>query len=357
MRDGAKYLMLFEQLKREIVQGTYRGGDRIPGENELAEQYGMSRQTVRQALSMLEREQYIERRQGSGTYVRESTRGRKRTWNVGVIATYISEYIFPSILRGIERELSDSGFFPLLSATQNRVDNERKILEDYMEKEIDGLIVEGTKSALPNPNIGLYEKIESMGIPVVFFNGCYPALPDCVSVTTDDRQGGLDAVQYLVTHGHKKIGAIFKGDDRQGLERYAGYMQGLIDSGLPMQDDWVVWFHSEDRNLLLDDENETRRVLRAFRECSAVVCYNDEIAVKLLNAFRRDGLEIPGEKAIISFDNSLLSEVSTVKITSLDHPREHLGAAAARKLLAMMEGKKEKSLVLSFGGIVEKDSV
>ena len=145
---------------------------------------------------VLEQEGFIQRRQGSGTYVRRVERRRERSWNVGVMATYISEYIFPSILRGIEGELSEEGFFPLLSATKNRVDNERRILEDYMEKRVDGLIVEGTKSALPNPNLHLYEKLKEMGIPVVFFNSYYPALQGCVSVTMDDRQGGIDAVEY-----------------------------------------------------------------------------------------------------------------------------------------------------------------
>lgn len=349
-------MQLFDRLKEEIAQGVYRSGEKIPGENELAEKYGMSRQTVRQALSLLEQELLIERRQGSGTYVRENAPRRKRSWNVGVIATYISEYIFPSILRGIEGELSESGFFPLLSATKNRVDNERKILEDYIDKQIDGLIVEGTKSALPNPNIPLYERLRGMGIPVVFFNGYYPALGGCVAVTTNDRQGGLDAVNYLAAHGHRKIGAIFKGDDMQGLERYAGYTRGLLENSLVLRDEWVLWFNSENRKTLFAEEYDVRRILSAFSECTAVVCYNDEVAVKLVGALNAHGIEIPREKAVISFDNSLLSEVSAVKITSFDHPKENLGACAARKLISMMNGREEQSVQLDWG-LNEKDSV
>ena len=134
MKEKAKYIHLFEELKRRILQGEYQNGQRLPGENEMAGEFSMSRQTVRQALSLLEQEGFIQRRQGSGTYVRRVERRRERSWNVGVVATYISEYIFPSIMRGIEGELSEEGFFPLLSATKNRVDNERRILEDYMER-------------------------------------------------------------------------------------------------------------------------------------------------------------------------------------------------------------------------------
>lgn len=54
MKEKAKYLQLFDQLKRDILQGTFQNGQKLPGENEMALAYNMSRQTVRQALSMLE---------------------------------------------------------------------------------------------------------------------------------------------------------------------------------------------------------------------------------------------------------------------------------------------------------------
>ena len=62
MRYRSKYVQLFERLKREILRGAYQRGQRLPGENEMAQEYGMSRQTVRQALSLLEQEDLIERR-------------------------------------------------------------------------------------------------------------------------------------------------------------------------------------------------------------------------------------------------------------------------------------------------------
>ena len=67
MKEKAKYIHLFEELKRRILQGEYQNGQRLPGENEMAGEFSMSRQTVRQALSMLEQEGLIQRRQGSGT--------------------------------------------------------------------------------------------------------------------------------------------------------------------------------------------------------------------------------------------------------------------------------------------------
>lgn len=354
MKESAKYIRLFEKIQSEIALGVYKNGERIPGENELAQKYQMSRQTVRQSLSLLEQKGLIARRQGSGTYVTQKLQRKKKTWNVGVIATYISEYIFPSILRGMENELSRSGFSPVLNATKNRVDSERGILEEFLRKNVDGLIVEGTKSALPNPNVGLYEAFNKAGIPVVFFNSHYPVMKDSVYVRMDDKSGGYDTVAYLAEKGHRKIGGIFKSDDLQGVDRYAGYLQAIIDRELPMQDEWIHWFNSENRSYLLEEEAD--RMVKSWKDCIAVVCYNDEIAVKLINALVAKGIRVPQDMAVIGFDNSLFSEVSQVRITSLDHPKELLGAAAARKLLSMIGGKQEKSLVMDWQ-ISEKDSV
>lgn len=340
-------MMLYEQIKQDILSGLFKEGVKISSEHTLSEQYKMSRQTVRQALAILEQNGYIERRQGSGTYVSERKEKRGRAWSARVITTHISEYIFPSILRGIEKGLSESGYSTVICATHNRVDFERRILEECDEKEFDGLIVEATKSALPNPNIAFYEKLREQGIPVVFFNGHYPVLTDSVFVEMDDKGGGEKAAKYLIDRGHTKIGGIFKSDDIQGIKRYSGYMEALLNENLEINDGRVTWFNSENRQEMFSAE--TDRILKPFEDCTGIVCYNDEIAVKLIGILARGGYSVPGDKEIVSFDKSLYSEVSTVKIPSLAHPKEILGAIAARKLIEKIEGHPAQSVTLDWG--------
>lgn len=345
MREQAKYARLFEQLKGDILRGVYKNGQKIAGENELARETGLSRQTVRQALSMLEREGLIERRQGSGTFVRRAEPRRKKTWNIGVMASFPGEYIVPAILRGVREELEEEGFFPLLGATRNRVDAERELLEGYLEKGVDGLLVEAVQSALPNPNLPLYRKLLEQGVPLVFLNAAYPELGECVSVTMDDRAGGRDAVRYLAARGHREIGCVFKSDDAQGLGRYEGYAQGLLECGLPLEDSRVVWYNSQERERLLAGEGDLDSLLEGLEGCTALVCHNDELAVRVEKALRARGEQIPQERALLSFDNSLLGELAPVPLSSFDHPKENMGACAARKLLALLSGREEKSTV------------
>ena len=67
-------------------------------------------------------------------------------------------------------------------------------------------------------------------------------------------------------------------------------------------------------------------------------------------------MQVPQDKAIISFDNSQLGELASVGLTSFDHPKESLGACAARKLISMMSGREETSTVMDWG-LAERNSV
>lgn len=332
-----KYIQLADMLRSEIQSGHYKDGQKLPSENELVALTHYSRQTVRQAMDILQREGLTVRIQGSGTYVNKRRNIRKRTNNIAVVTTYIGEYIFPAILQGIDHVLSKNNYTSLLAATRNRVDNERKILSDLLEKPIDGLIVEGTKTALPNPNIDLYEQFEQKGIPIVFINGFYPDLQNPVYVVADDRVGGRIACNLLLEKGHRNIAAIFKSDDIQGHRRYAGYSEALRDAGLSVDADHVLWYVTENRETLI--ENQLKDILKG---CTALICYNDEVA---LQATRILG-DAANRIEIVSFDHSTFAALASPAFFSLSNPKELLGRTAAQKLLRILSGIDEKPSVL-----------
>lgn len=354
-RREVKYSVLARAIREQIAAGTYKMGDRLPSENELSEEFNFSRQTVRQALGILEREGYLVRRRGSGTYVAKESPGLKKSRTIGVITTYITDYIFPVITRGIEEVLSYEGYRLTLGVTKNRVETEHQLLQSMLENGVDGLIVEGTKTALPNPNIALYRKLESMGIPCVFFNGYYRELPGCVYVVTNDRECGSQASSFLLAAGCRHLGGIFKSDDMQGHERYAGFAEGLMEAGREINDDSVFWYTTGDRDSLFEGDN-SERVLRTLKHCDGVVCYNDQIAYRLIELFRQRGIRVPEDVCVISFDNSSISQYSPVKITSFNHPKEQMGQEAAQKIIHMIQGSRETPLVMPMA-LICKESV
>lgn len=337
-----KYQIIASELKTQIHIGSYKNVNMLPTEYELMDTYKVSRQTVRQALAVLEREGLIEKRRGSGSHIRRSpapdTPGQRRT--IAVVTTYISNYIFPSILREMEGVFSQNNCVPLLFATQNQVSVERTVLLRLLDTPIDGILVEGTKTALPNPNLDLYRRLIDRKIPIVFINGFYPQLSDAVSVLDDNEGGGQMLVQYLASKGHRKIAGIFKSDDMQGHGRYAGYAAGLQQAGLTLDDSMVLWYNTDVRGILLSEE-VFAPLLRQWRAngCTAVVCYNDDIACLLLALLVKNGISVPGEMSVVSFDNSYLTEIGPIPLTSLHHASSNVGKTAAQKLLSLMNGE------------------
>lgn len=351
-----KYAALANDIREKILRGVYQNGDKLPSENELAGQFHLSRQTVRQALGLLEVEGVLSRQRGSGTYVDLSGEKPQSTKNmtVGVITTYITDYIFPSITRGIEEVLSQRGYHLSLGVTKNRVENESRLLRSFLESGVDGIIVEGTKTAFPNPNLPLYRMLEQQGIPCVFINGYYRELHPAY-VVTDDRGCGQQAAEFLLSLGRRRLGGIFKSDDMQGHERYAGFAEGLVKGGGDLVDDYIAWYTTGDKETLFQDNAEY--LLERVKHCNGVVCYNDQIAYGLILLLQKHGVRVPEDIAVVSFDNSSISEYSPVKITSFDHPKERLGAAAAEMMLFMAEtGKKEMSLVLPMELVVKQSA-
>lgn len=335
-KNGAKYFVLMESLKQDILEGRVRPGDKISSENELAKQFDISRHTVRKALSILENEGYLEAKHGKGTFCVDRRKKSSDSRNIAVVTTYISDYIFPRLIQGIDNVLTEHGYSIILKNTGNSQRNEARALEDIMTKDIDGLIIEPSKSEIYCRNRKQYEQLDRMGIPYVFIQGTYPQMRHKPNIIMDDVQGMYLLTRYLLKLGHRKIAGIFKIDDAQGVARQKGYIQALTEAGIPYDPDKVVLFHTEDR------EQKPAAMMQQFLEqqiaMDAVVCYNDQIAQEVIRVCLEQGKRVPEDISVTGYDNSLIAETGPVKLTTATHPKERLGEMAAELLLEKIRG-------------------
>jgi GntR family transcriptional regulator of arabinose operon len=233
---------------------------------------------------------------------------------------------------------------------------ERRVLNTLLEMDsLDGVLVEGTKTGFPNPNLDLYRKLMDRGIPLVFLHGNYPELKDTLWVLDDNYHGGEMLVDYLYKKGHRNIAGVFKSDDIQGHQRYAGYAAGLQKYGLPFDDSHILWYDTELKRRILEkffEHDITRQIVDG---CSAVVCYNDEIASHMITSLTQSGISVPKDIAVVSFDNSQYSEISVPRITSLSHGENNVGRMAARLLFRLIQGQPVQSQLAPWI-LIEKES-
>jgi len=347
---AAKYEQLVSILKSELQQLLRQGRTKLATEAELSERYHMSRQTVRHALKILEAEGLIERRQGSGSYIRGST-SRDVERQIAVVTTFLDDYIFPTILHDVQAVFSRAGYSTLIYATENKVGREREILQKVLEQNVSGVLMEGSKTALPTPNADLFQQLREKGIPVLFFHGIYGNLTDFPCLMDDNYSGGYQLARYLLTKGRTRIAGIFKSDDIQGPQRYHGFVSALRDNGIPIEDDRFGWYDTADRAALLRGEQTGSLdpfIHQRLADADAVVCYNDEIAHLLIKQLLKAGKTVPDDVAVVSFDNSYYSQIGPVPITSLGHKNLRVGKVAAALMLDVLSGKPARSLTLEW---------
>lgn len=352
---AAKYQTLAETLRQELLhQGQH--GYKLPTEQELSERYGLSRQTVRHALQMLEQEGLIQRRQGSGSF--STGRGGSTSRQVAVVATFLDDYIFPTILHDAQSVFAREGYSTLVYATENEVSTERDILQQLLSQPVAGILVEGAKTALPNPNLQLYRQLRDSGVPLLFLHGACAELKGVPCISDDNYAGGYLLARHLLDKGHRSIAGIFKSDDLQGPQRYHGCVSAIRDAGLPLRDRSFLWYDTQDRLEMvnLNDISLLRRFLDVrLDKSTAVICYNDEIAFLLIRELLARGVRVPQDVAVVSFDNSYYSQISQVPITSLRHPVPRMGQVAAEQLLRMLQGESSHSRALPWE-LVERAS-
>lgn len=333
--EDYKYLTIVDWVKNYIVTENLKPNDRFLTEMELCSIHNVSRQTVRQAMMKLESENIIKRVRGSGTFVSEGIRPAAAvTGTIGVISTYFSDYIFPHIITGIESVINETACPIQIAITHNRGIEEAQALSGMLANGVRGLIVEPSKSALPNMNMGLYDKIDRSGIPLVFFNAKYEwSSAPCVAM--DDVAAGKTVTNYLFDCGHRVISGFFVFDNIQGHKRYRGFMESCIAHGNTDAEQNVFWYAAQESAKMFTYEKN--RILDILKSSSAIVCYNDMLAVEMLKFCRENGLRVPEDVSVVGIDDSKYAAVCDVPLTTVHHPHSGLGEAAARALLKRIE--------------------
>lgn len=335
-----KYKWLAGRLKELIINYIEMGINKLPSEGELALRYKVSRQTVRLSLSLLEKDGLIEKKHGSGSYITGLTADSAGN-TIGILIFDKSDYIYPGVLNDIQKTLSQSGFSGKVFVTGNRTFTEREILLKLLENPPRGIIAEGCKSTLPNPNLDLYHKLMKKGCAVLFLHNYYSALDKCLYVKDDNIAGSTLLVNHLIKQGHTAIGGIFKFDDLQGPERFQGFTQAMQACHLPVPDEHISWFNSNDLEKLINYK-DTRFLKKIVEEsldsCTAVICYNDMIAYFLIKELKLAGYNLPDDMAIAAFDNTYLSNSGILTVTTLSHNPHEMGTTAAQMMIGKLKG-------------------
>ncbi|HCW53851.1 MAG TPA: GntR family transcriptional regulator [Clostridium sp.] len=335
------------ETKHEIIEKHYislieenkvSAGDQLPSENEIASIFNVSRHTVRQALNYLVQEGWIYKERGKGSFYSNKKKNQTKK-NVAVMTTYISDYIFPRIISGIEEELRKKGYNLLLFSSNNDIESEKKCFENIINQDIAGLIVEPAQSSINNLHHESIKNLEKNNIKYIAINANCDE-ENSAYIVVDDEEGSYKLTHYLLELGHRNIAALFKVDDIQGEKRRAGYIKAIKEYNINFEKSIVGEYITDNQEMYVDQF--TKKIAKMKNRPTAILCYNDKIALRVIDNLRKENITIPDDMSIVSFDDSYLAVSSNIKLTTIKHPKQEMGIRAAKCIVDMIEGRIDK---------------
>lgn len=267
-----------------------------------------------------------------------AARGLKtsRSQVLGVIVRRIVDPFFAEVLQGIEDVLHAAGYSLFLAASHRDSAREQKVLQAMGERRVDGVIISSAQIRLEQ-----LRQLNRFDIPFVLINNQALDEPDIYSVYHDDEYGSRELVQYLLDLGHKRI--AYLGNSRGGrtnAKRLAGYKNSLKKASIQINPDFIT---SGPHGIPEAGAQGMQRFLDLTERPTAIVCYNDLMAIGAMRAIQQAGLNVPGDISVTGFDNIELAAYVTPALTTFNQPKYELGSKAATMMLSVLNDEMANS--------------
>jgi LacI family transcriptional regulator len=254
---------------------------------------------------------------------------RRKSGTLGLVVAEVRNPFFSEVIHSIEAVAYESNYSLFLCNSNEDAERERFHLRAMQAQRIDGIII------LPVTTSGraLLPLIKEQ-VPVVCLDRRVDDM-DLDSVLVDNVAGARLAVSHLVALGHRRIGYIGGRPLTPEFERLAGYRQGLAAHTIPEDPDLV----RRGDSLQPSGYTQARALLDLPTPPSAIFVINNPMALGALTAIRERGLRVPRDISVIAFDDAPWSALLDPPLTTIAQPTDMLGTAAARLLLAHIEGQ------------------
>lgn len=254
---------------------------------------------------------------------------------IGVIIRRFSDPFNANLLDGIEDVTQAKGFGLIMSVSGNDTAKDERILGAMAEQRIDGLIL---CSKRIEPEQGA--KLHAFNIPTVFIN-TQSALATINEVIHDDAFGAYELTKHIIDQGHRDIAYIGNGNaGNNNLERQLGYQKALSEANLVIRPESIITMPNGQVSSGLAGANT---LLALDNRPSAVVCFNDMVAVGVIHALTDSGLSVPHDLSVTGFDDIELASYTMPPLTTFRQPRYEMGRQSAEMLLNLVSNKDKES--------------
>ena len=259
---------------------------------------------------------------------------------IGMLVEDISDPFFSSIARAIEGNAYKLGYKIFYSSTENDSEKTKALIRVLRERQVDGYII------APPP--GIEEEVRALmndHLPVVLFDRYFPSL-STINVIVDNFSGSYEAIQHFLGNGYKRIGFVtLESEQTQMHDRLIGYTKGLNGHKLKPCVCKISYELKQDKIV---------PIIKSFLEknsgLDAVLFATNYLAVSGLEAIRQLKWSIPGDIAVIGFDDNTHFSLFSPAVTAVAQPVQEISEQVIAQLMGRLSGKEKitanKTIVL-----------
>ncbi|MGN6102045.1 MAG: LacI family DNA-binding transcriptional regulator [Devosia sp.] len=260
---------------------------------------------------------------------------RGRTYTLGMILPDIHNPFFADIVAGVNTALDRTQYQVFFGIGLSSAATEQALIDAMMDRQMDGIILIGPRLTR--------QAIDAVArrIPLAIIAHHKNTADAYDTINDDDEHGAELVVQHLVSGGYRNIAMLsldpLTDDASQVTERREiGYRRAMEQAGLKRQVK-VVRAAQRPRDILA----VMRQLLQSRGRPEAIFCWTDFIALEVLSVARELGLSVPGDLAVVGYDNTSWCDLAQNALTSIDQSGQVIGLQAARLLIERIQGRQQ----------------
>ena len=266
---------------------------------------------------------------------------------LGIIFPEIANPFFSEILDALEEAANFEGYQILLNCTHKSIDREKNILNELKRHNVDGIIT------IPVSSDDSAQYYKALNLPVVVIT---KQMEGFNSISVSHYQGGQKIAQHLHSLGYQKVGYVGPVNQSTSSIKFQGFrdfiaehdmeLSDVIETPVPATIDSLVMYQT------------TKEYLNSYSLRSQALFANDDVtACDVIRALSEKGYSVPGDVAVIGFDNSLLAKKMYPSVSSLSQPLHEIGQQAVHLMLRILNGEQtEVSSYLLDTRVISRDS-
>lgn len=251
----------------------------------------------------------------------------RHTATIGMVITTASDPFLARLVQGVEETAERNGYSVFLGSSYRDAERELEVVRSFHERRASGVIVTG--SQIDDDYLHLCDQF---ALPIVLTNcRTYP-----YSVYVDKVSGARQAVEHLLQLGHQRVAFIGgKRSHRSRLERLTGYRQVLEETGIPLDDSFVL----DGEGTLASGIMAAGQILAMSQPPTAIFCFNDLTAIGVIRGLNQANAEVPRDCSVVGFDDLEMASYYCPPLTTVHQPTHQLGQCAINMLLKLIRGE------------------